>query len=171
MGQDVELSEHIVKVSSSLGTFLVFDRKGRHLRTVAIYPKALDRVVATRAFGNLPTMILGMAPTKDGEILLAVRREICMYSQDFHPINLSRETFADPDTQRLNGLALQERLRLDPAVVWKLFDPATGRFSDTPSPRHVPTELKDLATFRAFTFRFKPDGNLYLGMQDEDWKP
>lgn len=168
---DVELADYVVKVGTTLGTFLVFDRKGRHLRTSVLYPKALDQVVEKKAYSSTPQMILGMAPTKDGEILLAVRREVCMYSQDFHPVDMSLKNWSNPDTQRMNALAMKERLRLDPAVDWKLFDPATGRFRDTPSPRHVPTELKDLATFKAFTFRFKPDGNLYLGMKDEDWKP
>lgn len=39
------------------------------------------------------------------------------------------------------------------------------------APRNVPTELKTKEAVDGFCFRFKPDGNLQVGLTDEDRPP
>lgn len=61
-------------------------------------------------------ILMGFAPTREGKLLLAVRREVCLYAQEFHPVDMSLKKFGDADADRMNRLTFRERRSLDPAI-------------------------------------------------------
>ncbi len=171
-GRILELPDHVLIVNTSLGSIITLDRMGRFRSRTYLYRDAIaslykkDRVhIANQA---LLSILVGLAPTRDGKLLLAARREICLHAQDFHPVDMGRKNIGDIDTQRLNRLAYEDRRSLDPGLEWFLFDPARGTYEEAVAPRNVPKELKTKQALDQFCIRFKPDGNLQVGMTDQD---
>lgn len=187
--QTIRVPGHLVFLDLHLGRFLTVDsRTGKVERRVDLYDLPEDAALNS---GDFEYAVLGAQPRPDGHILIAARSaEAVQQSRTWKPdlapqapIRLSfaesfgksaedqgdllEEKQAAADSARAADLR-EARLRQFPDLVWWDFDPDTGAFRQEPSPEGVPAKFPSCAALRAFSFSFKPDGNLEI--EPKVWK-
>lgn len=187
--QTIRVPGHLVFIDLHLGRFLCVNaRSGKVERQTSLFNLPEE---ALKAPMDYEFAVLGAQPRPSGHILIAARSEEAIlqsptWTPDLPPpeaVRLSAsEAFGRTAEEqgealemkqeardRARGLEAQAaRLKAFPDLVWWDFDPDTGAFRREPPPQGVPERFPSLAALKAFTFRFKADGNLQV--EPETWK-
>ncbi|MBS1785741.1 MAG: hypothetical protein JST24_09970 [Acidobacteria bacterium] len=188
-GWQFRVPGHLVLVARHLGIFFVINsRTGRLERSARIFDLPKDADAEPLAY---ETGVLGVQPRPDGHLLIAARSADAMqqsrtWKPDLpppEPVRLSAsEAFGKTAEEQGEAMEMKQdqakndyeaqareaRLKAFPDLVWWDFNPDTGTFRQEPPPAGVPDKFPSCAALRAFTFAFKPDGNLEI--EPKVWK-
>lgn len=180
---------HLVFVGSHLGVFIVINaRTGSVERTTRLLDLPKEADAQPLAYEQA---VLGVQPRPDGHLLIAARSaEAVQQSRTWKPdlpppepvrLSFSESLGKSPEEQGEAMEMKQDQAKLDrarqaqearlkafPDLVWWDFDPDTGAFRQEPPPEGVPDKFPSLAALQAFSFAYKPDGNLEI--EPKIWK-
>lgn len=186
----IRVPGHLVLVGRHLGIFIVINsRTGKVERTEKLFGDLPDDAMTTPEAYEYG--VLGVQPRPDGHLLIAARSEDAVvqsrtWKPDLpspEPVRLSFTEAYGKSTEDQGDLLEEKqeaadfaraaelretRLRHFSDLVWWDFDPDTGAFRREPSPAGVPEKFPSCAALKAFSFAFKPDGN--LDIQPKVWK-
>lgn len=187
--QTIRVPGHLVFIDLHLGRFLTVNaRTGKVERQTTLFDLPTDAAMAPMDYEYA---ILGVQPRPDGHLLIAARSaEAVQQSRTWKPdlpppepvrLSFSESLGKSPEEQGEAMEMKQDQAKLDrarqaqearlkafPDLVWWDFDPDTGAFRQEPPPEGVPDKFPSLAALQAFSFAYKPDGNLEI--EPKIWK-
>ncbi len=154
---------YLVAASQASGYFWVVDSgKGNLKRVVRLFNGLSEDVVEKKA--GLP-VLLGVQPTRDGDLLIASRTETAgLFGDDTrfqHPdsAGTSSESWWS-EFLRFHNRHADESSKAFPVVQWWHFYLGDGRLHEVATPQNVKSRIECADDLRNFNWRFKPDGNL-----------
>ncbi len=152
----------LVLVARRPGYLWVFDdRSGALKRNIKLFSGVTEEKLGPP--NRLDWAILACQPRPNGHLLIASRDEAAVLTgMDAYPTKKSLQYLDDEVQQKANVEQDQLSLNRWPSIHWWDVDPATGTITEEQPPQNVPDRIWDLRMFHNFTFRFKPDGNLWV---------
>lgn len=166
----LQLGDRFMVVSRHMGTFWVFDSKGRLKKRVQLFETENDNVFAN--IWKYERAILGCQTTPEGKLLVASRsKEAFFFGKDWFPIfKEGTKELLHPELGARNERTSQTTF---PDIYWWEVDPIECRATRISAPPNAPQNLESVnpgstigITFRADGMPlFKVEGDLKAGQQ------
>lgn len=156
----IHLKDHFCIFNRQTGWILVFDMaKGNLKRTVKVYP-SIDEERITKDGSRLEVGLLGLQPTKAGDLLLAMRMEdAVLNSRKIFPSGPERVQPNEDPWEAEKRFIPEQRISIKawPEILYRRMDPETGDLRPE-IPKGLPQKVKSLEQLKQFQFRMRANG-------------
>lgn len=166
----IELDDGLVMVNRHYGFLWVFDEKGAFRRRLSLFDLGKDETLCQiRTYWNHERAVLGIQPTREGQVLVATRSmDAVLFARKNEPL-LNAD--GEPERPALFEARRRWAWQDHPDIWWWLVDPKNGTVSRTSAPFGAPLLMTEDIAQSGLVWGYNQDGEPVFSTRRPDQPP